>query len=132
MRAAPKNIWRQAAGKRVERWRRIAHEAAQQSRRIAPPQIAEPVKLADALPSDAELRIVLAENEPEATLERNSSRAQRVQVAGAGGRPRRRLEPKRLVELRAGRMDCAASLGDTILRAETAAIAALAVARAEF
>ena len=30
-----------AAGKRVERWRRIAHEAAQQSRRLRPPQIDE-------------------------------------------------------------------------------------------
>ena len=34
-----------AAAKRVERWRRIAHEAAQQSRRLRPPQIDEPVKL---------------------------------------------------------------------------------------
>ncbi len=30
-----------AAAKRVERWRRIAHEAAQQSRRLRPPQIDE-------------------------------------------------------------------------------------------
>ncbi len=39
----------QAAEKRVERWRRIAHEAAQQSRRLAAPEIASPRKLADAL-----------------------------------------------------------------------------------
>ena len=38
-----------AAEKRVERWRRIAREAAEQSRRIAPPEIADPVKLKEAL-----------------------------------------------------------------------------------
>ena len=39
----------EAAGKRVERWRRIAHEASQQSRRMRPPQIDEVVKLKSAL-----------------------------------------------------------------------------------
>src|ERR1019366_3555742 len=82
-----------AAGKRVERWRRIAREAAEQSRRIAPPEIADPVKLQEALaklhardipavvPDEnispgqgtwghpgCDLRIVLAETESEATL----------------------------------------------------------------
>ena len=38
-----------AAEKRVERWRRIAREASEQSRRIAPPEIADPIKLKDAL-----------------------------------------------------------------------------------
>src|SRR5580704_4086306 len=37
-----------AAEKRVERWRRIAREAAEQSRRIAPPEINDPLKLKDA------------------------------------------------------------------------------------
>ena len=41
-----------AAAKRVERWRRIAREAAEQSRRASPPEISEPVKLADALASE--------------------------------------------------------------------------------
>ena len=39
----------QAAAKRVERWRRIAHEAAQQSRRTDIPFIAEPSALKPAL-----------------------------------------------------------------------------------
>jgi len=39
----------QAAEKRVERWRRIAREAAEQSRRATPPEITEPMKLYDAL-----------------------------------------------------------------------------------
>src|SRR5271157_4170322 len=38
-----------AAGKRVERWRRVAREAAEQSRRVASPEIGEPVKLKDVL-----------------------------------------------------------------------------------
>src|SRR5208283_5184912 len=37
-----------AAGKRVERWRRIAREAAEQSRRVLPPEISEPLKLKEA------------------------------------------------------------------------------------
>ena len=37
-----------AAAKRVERWRRIAREAAEQSRRTAPPEIREPLKLKEA------------------------------------------------------------------------------------
>ena len=37
----------QSATKRVERWRRIAHEAAQQSRRSDVPVIADPVVLAE-------------------------------------------------------------------------------------
>src|SRR5208337_1781464 len=38
-----------AAAKRVERWRRIAREAAEQSRRMTPPEISEPLKVADAI-----------------------------------------------------------------------------------
>ncbi len=53
----------QAAAKRVERWRRIAHEAAQQSRRIGAPEIASPQKLSDALQIETASKIVLAENE---------------------------------------------------------------------
>src|SRR5438067_10127829 len=52
-----------AARKRVERWRRIAHEAAQQSRRDAMPVIADPEKLEDAVSGAPGKRIVLAETE---------------------------------------------------------------------
>ena len=59
-----------AADKRVERWRRIAREAAQQSRRVAPPEIADPVKLSEALASlTADAKIVLAESEHQITLD---------------------------------------------------------------
>ena len=143
-----------AADKRVERWRRIAREAAEQSRRIAPPEIADPVKLKEALaklhdrnipavvpggdfsPSrgtcghpGCDLRIVLAEAEPEATLgdvlrTRDKVTSLALAVGPEGGWTTDELQ---LFELSQW---LAASLGDTILRAETAAIAALAVARA--
>ncbi len=38
-----------ASAKRAERWQRIARQAAEQSRRAAPPEIAAPLKLAEAL-----------------------------------------------------------------------------------
>src|SRR6266487_1446742 len=38
-----------AAGKRVERWRRIARQAAEQSRRVSPPEIPQPVKFDDLI-----------------------------------------------------------------------------------
>ncbi len=55
-----------AAVKRHERWQRIVRQAAEQSRRSAPPEIAAPVKLkeldsAGAVPAGA-LRVVLAES----------------------------------------------------------------------
>jgi len=58
-----------AAEKRAERWRRIAHEAAQQSRRSDVPIIHDPIPLATRVreASDA-TRIVLAEQERTTTL----------------------------------------------------------------
>ena len=119
-----------AAGKRVERWRRIAREAAEQSRRTAPPQIADPAKLTDALLCESELRIVLAENEREATLSevlrsRSGVKSLALAIGPEGG-----WTPEELQSFEKAQW-VSASLGDTILRAETAAIAALAVARAE-
>jgi 16S rRNA (uracil1498-N3)-methyltransferase len=119
----------QAAEKRVERWRRIAHEAAQQSRRLAAPEIAAPRKLSDALQFESEARIVLAENEHNVTLNevlrsRDEIRSLALAVGPEGGW----AEDELAAFARAGWV--AASLGETILRAETAAIAALAIARA--
>ncbi len=121
----------QAAGKRVERWRRIALEAAQQSRRIAPPAIADPMKLSDALACEAERKIVLAESKTGATLSellraQSDAGSLALAVGPEGGWAEEELQAFE----RAGWI--AASLGSTILRAETAAIAALAIARAEF
>jgi 16S rRNA (uracil1498-N3)-methyltransferase len=49
-----------AAAKRVERWRKIARESSQQSRRVGPPEIAEPRKLG-ALGEVAGLKMRLEE-----------------------------------------------------------------------
>jgi len=120
----------QAAGKRVERWRRIAREAAQQSRRTSPPEITEPIKLREALQFEAERKVVLAETEREAALSHiiqsdENLRSLALAVGPEGGWIEDELEAFAV----AGWVT--ASLGDTILRAETAAIAALAIARAE-
>jgi hypothetical protein len=66
----------QAADKRAERWRRIAQEAAKQSRRADIPVIAEPISLAARLaqPSSA-IQILLAESE------RNILLRQRIETA---------------------------------------------------
>jgi 16S rRNA (uracil1498-N3)-methyltransferase len=116
-----------AAGKRVERWQRIAREAAQQSRRVAPPEIAAPAKLKEAIASDVGARIVLSEAEDGATLGhalRGSDLGSGVLLAIGPEGGWTEDELKSFAE--AGWKS--ASLGTTILRAETAAIAALAIA----
>jgi 16S rRNA (uracil1498-N3)-methyltransferase len=122
----------QAAAKRVERWRRIAHEAAQQSRRSDVPLIHDPGPLAERVRAASEsTRIVLAEQERTTTLRHALDEA----VAAAGAEmPSLELalgpeggwapEEEALFDANGWR---ATSLGPRILRAETAAIAALAV-----
>lgn len=123
----------QAAEKRVERWRRIAHEAAKQARRSDVPVIHEPEPLAPRIrvPSTATMRTVLAEQERSTTLraviEESMEAAQNqmptLELAfgpEGGWAP----EEEALFDASGWR---AASLGPRILRAETAAIAALAV-----
>src|SRR5262249_4476819 len=58
-----------AALNRVERWRRIVHEAAQQARRSDVPTIYDPVPLGERVRAASEgTRIVLAEQERSTTL----------------------------------------------------------------
>jgi len=116
-----------AADKRAERWRRIAHEAAQQSRRLSPPAIAEPVKLQETLNPEG-TRILLAESTAETTLAKALENAASGSVVLAVG-PEGGWAEEELSAFRAAGWTFA-SLGDTILRAETAAIAALAIASA--
>ena len=144
-----------AASKRVERWRRIAREAAEQSRRIAPPEIDDPEKLKESLarlhyrnipaviPSEdfspsrgtcghpgCDLRIVLAETGPEATLSEVLCASDNVTSLALAVGPEGGWTGEELQSFATSHW-MAASLGDTILRAETAAIAAVAIARAE-
>ena len=122
-----------AASKRVERWRRIAHEASQQARRSDVPLIHDPVALVERVRRElAAKRIVLAEQERTTTLRNAFDEA--LAEAGAdlpafeiaigpegGWSP----EEESLFDTNGWK---AVSLGPRILRAETAAITALAVA----
>jgi len=115
-----------ASPKRVDRWRRIARQAAEQSRRSAPPEIAVPIKLPEALNLQAALKIVLAESE-ERTLLRDVVRPDAANgglvlaVGPEGGWAEDELQSFRQAQW------ISASLGSTILRAETAAMAATAI-----
>jgi 16S rRNA (uracil1498-N3)-methyltransferase len=110
-----------AAEKRAERWRRIAHEASQQSRRLAEPVIEEPVAL-KKLSADGR-KILLSENEESAAFaDVLGGGAVTLAIGPEGGWTAD--EERYLVE----QGWQSASLGSTVLRAETAAIAALAVA----
>ncbi len=138
-----------ASPKRIERWRRIVRQAAEQSRRSAPPEIVAPIKLSEALNFPAALRIVLAESE-EQTLLRDvlKSAASRLQDLQDNDLQDNDLKEKDLKdkahgvvlalgpeggwtdeELQSFRQASwiSASLGSSILRAETAVIAATAV-----
>ena len=119
----------QGAEKRAERWRRIARAASEQSRRASAPEIGDPVKLAEALNTDVGLRIVLTETEHEAQLStRLQQRVKGESLAIAVGPEGGWASDELLSFEKTGWLS--ASLGPTILRAETAAIAALVIARA--
>ena len=119
-----------ASAKRVDRWRRIALLAAEQSRRYNPPQVGAPTLLKAALDFTAELRIVLSEAEAEVQLRdivasHKEAQAIALAVGPEGGWVEEEL---RLFQEAGWR---STSLGPMILRAETAAIAATAIAIAE-
>ena len=119
-----------AASKRVDRWRRIVLQAAEQSRRVSPPEISDPLKLKDAVALPGSLRIVLSESETKMTLKDVlQSHADRSDVVLALGPEGGWADDELEVFQEAGWIS--ASLGSTILRAETAAIASLAVVLAE-
>jgi 16S rRNA (uracil1498-N3)-methyltransferase len=122
----------QAAEKRAERWRRIVQEASQQSRRSDVPVIHEPMALAERVrAASSATRIVLAEQERTTTLRaavdesvaHSGTEAPTLEIAigpEGGWAP----EEEALFDANGW---LAVSLGPRILRAETAAIAALAV-----
>jgi len=115
-----------AAAKRVDRWRKIARESSQQSRRVRVPEIHDAVRLGEALRMPFPNKIRLEENPGSPSLlacsaswdgaadlaiavgpEGGWTDAERVSMDGLAWKP--------------------GSLGTTVLRAETAAIAAAAV-----
>lgn len=117
-----------AAAKRVERWRKVAREASQQARRITPPEIADAVTLKKAIAEEHGQRIVLSEAEERTSL-KTLLVASKPPLALAFG-PEGGWSETELGIFNDNAWQ-AASLGHTILRAETAAIAAVAVAIAE-
>jgi len=114
-----------ASVKRSERWRKIARESSQQSRRVAVPEIGDAVRVGSVLPQGVSCRLE----------EQNGAGLLRDVLGSATGRPGASL----LIGPEGGWTDGEraaldasgwqrASLGRLVLRAETAAIAALAIA----
>jgi 16S rRNA (uracil1498-N3)-methyltransferase len=132
-----------AAPKRVERWRRIALESAKQSRRTDIPEISDPTPLAAALAREtAPVRILLSETEQSLSLTSaltrftppgascstvsSSNRSMQISLALAVG-PEGGWTPEEM-SLFTTQSWTHITLGPRILRAETAAIAAIAIA----
>ncbi len=114
-----------AAPKRVERWRRISVQAAEQSRRTMPPEIGDPIKLREALAIPGKWRIVLAETEEHVRLrdivvERHGDAILAIGPEGGWTEDELKLFQENGWS--------SVTLGTTILRAETAAIVATALA----
>ncbi len=117
------------ARKRVVRWRKIAREASQQSRRLRLPEVADPVSFQAAVVNGASSGWFLDENSGVAPLLGQAQTAARnaaakpvaLLVGPEGGW----TDSEREIATEAGwRL---ASLGTQILRAETAALAAVAL-----
>jgi 16S rRNA (uracil1498-N3)-methyltransferase len=118
-----------AAEKRLARWRRIVLESSQQSRRARLPELTAPVDLAEALKQEAGVRLFLDEERSGVPI-----------LVGLDGKPD---TVALLIGPEGGWTDSergaakaaewiSVSLGPQILRAETAAIAAMAVLNAAY
>jgi 16S rRNA (uracil1498-N3)-methyltransferase len=119
-----------AAHKRLERWQRIALEASQQARRSHLPEIHQPVRFDDVLSQAAAYRYALDEEPGGAPLASAlpASRGAEDMVAVLIGPEGGWIDDERAAIVSAGWTRV--SLGPLILRAETAALAALAVIQA--
>jgi 16S rRNA (uracil1498-N3)-methyltransferase len=123
-----------ASAKRVGRWRRIALEAAKQSRRVDIPSIADPVALKVVLSTESSSkRILLSETERTTTLisalqamhvGMKEDQTYAIAIGPEGG-----WTPEEMASF-VNQSWTMVTLGPRILRAETAAIAALAIAAA--
>ena len=118
-----------AAAKRLERWKRIAREASEQSRRARLPEIDACISLQAALAAAADHRYVLEERTAPPILqalpaERKPQDRVALLVGPEGGWTDREREAIAAAGWKA------ISLGREILRAETAAMAGLAIVNA--
>ena len=125
----------QAAAARVGRWRKVALEASKQARRSDVLRVDDPMTLKAALKAEAEaVRLVLAEQERSTTLRhalgealnaaKDEAPAIRMAVGPEGGWTG---EEEAMFDAEGWKP---VSLGPRILRAETAAMTAMAVAAA--
>ena len=113
-----------AARKRVERWRRIALEAAEQSRRRLPPEL-QVGSFRDALATGGDCKLLLNENEPAVRVCDLLSAESEIQAVALAVGPEGGWTGDEIAAFQAAAWQ-SVSLGPTILRAETAAVAAVA------
>ena len=118
-----------ASAKRLERWRRIALESAKQSRRTDVPTVAEPTVLSSALGAETSPnRILLSEAEQAHSLHgaleplRDRGEPLALAIGPEGG-----WTAEEMAQFASAGWS-PVTLGPRILRAETAAIAAIAIA----
>jgi 16S rRNA (uracil1498-N3)-methyltransferase len=114
-----------AAAKRVERWRCIALQAAEQSRRSDPPAVDNPVRLPEVMSLAAGARILLAESGDRLPLKDVLPGCEPPLCLAVG--PEGGWAESEVTAFTASGW-VPASLGRSILRAETAAITAVALA----
>jgi 16S rRNA (uracil1498-N3)-methyltransferase len=124
---------KQAAVKRHARWERIVLEASQQARRVHLPVVLEATGFEQALETNAQNRILLDENAstppilsvlPPQVRQVETKSHVALLVGPEGGW----TDSERHQAIEKGWLSC--SLGGTILRAETAALAGLSIVRA--
>jgi 16S rRNA (uracil1498-N3)-methyltransferase len=121
--------------KRAERWRRIALESSKQSRRTDMPEITEPIPLKQALEHEkSPTRILLSETEQQTTLSAALQASLQATASEAASRnvtlaigPEGGWTPEE-ISLFTQHQWQPVTLGPRILRAETAAISAIAIA----
>lgn len=119
----------QAAVKRLQRWEKIAQEASQQARRARLPLIAVASSFGEAVASEANLKLMLDEDSKIAIWKCLPGKwAVTDRVALLLGPEGGWTEEERARTQAGGWKSC--SLGGTVLRAETAAAAGIAVVRA--
>jgi 16S rRNA (uracil1498-N3)-methyltransferase len=119
----------EASRRRVERWRRIALAAAKQCGRTSVPDIHEPVDFGEIVPrADAALKLFFWEGEKSLTLKALRERTERPASLFIAVGPEGGFAPEE-VELAAASGFHSVGLGRRILRTETAAIAAVALAQ---
>ena len=120
----------QASLKRSARWEKIAVEASQQSRRLHLPSIEPSVRFVNAIQTAADVRLLLDENPQVLPLLQvlPAARSLADRAALLLGPEGGWTEGERQQAIEAGWTPC--SLAQTVLRAETAGIAALAVIQA--